>query len=146
MLNALREAGHLVYDFRNPEPGNTGFQWSAVDPEWKGWDPATYRDCLKNPVAEAGFSLDMNALEQCDACVLLLPSGRSAHLEAGFAAGAGKLLFVLMEEPQEPELMYAMAEDVCLSVDDLLTWLDAFRHRGASTVHAYMEPISAEVP
>lgn len=34
---ALREAGHEVYDFRNPAPGNTGFQWSEIDPAWQSW-------------------------------------------------------------------------------------------------------------
>lgn len=28
---ALREAGHEVYDFRNPREGDTGFHWSDID-------------------------------------------------------------------------------------------------------------------
>jgi hypothetical protein len=51
---------------------------------------------LSHPAAEDGFALDMGALEWCDACVLVLPCGRSAHLEAGWAAGAGKFTVGLL--------------------------------------------------
>jgi len=30
VVKALREAGHEVYDFRSPTPGNTGFSWRKV--------------------------------------------------------------------------------------------------------------------
>lgn len=86
----LREHGHVVYDFRNPEPGNDGFRWTAIDPEWKAWQPGPYREALKHPIAEHGFKLDMDALRSCDACVLVHPCGNSSHLELGWAAGAGK--------------------------------------------------------
>jgi len=35
VVAALREAGHDVYDFRNPRPGDHGFHWSMIDPDWK---------------------------------------------------------------------------------------------------------------
>jgi len=36
------------------------------------------------------FHNDIKAMEACDACVLVLPCGRSAHTEAGWFAGRGK--------------------------------------------------------
>lgn len=39
------------------------------------------------------------AVEHCEACVIVLPCGRSAHIEAGYARGCGSRLFVLMPEP-----------------------------------------------
>ena len=39
VLLALREAGHECYDFRNPHPGNNGFQWSEIDTDWMNWGP-----------------------------------------------------------------------------------------------------------
>lgn len=123
VLQALRGAGHEVYDFRNPAPGNTGFSWSAIDPQWLKWTPAQFRLALEHPIARGGFSHDMRALEGCDTCVLLLPCGRSAHLEAGWAAGAGKRVLVLAEGLHEPELMYLMngrAGAICLDMGELL--------------------------
>ena len=34
VVKVLRELGHEVYDFKNPE-GRTGFQWSAIDKDWQ---------------------------------------------------------------------------------------------------------------
>lgn len=123
VVEALRAEGHLVYDFRNPSPDDFGFQWSAIDPEWKGWEPEAFKEALNHPIAESGFILDMNALIECDACVLVMPCGRSAHLEAGYAAGGGKRVFILQEEPGEPELMYKIADEICTSLDDLVVSL-----------------------
>lgn len=120
---ALQDAGHVVFDFRHPEPGSNGFHWSAIDPDWKAWDPVKYREALNHPVASHGFGLDYGAMQRADAGVLLLPSGRSAHLEAGYFVGAGKPLVIIIPEPQEPELMYLMADHICLSLEEALVAL-----------------------
>jgi hypothetical protein len=116
----LRGAGHEVYDFRNPAEGNHGFHWSEIDPEWQTWSPGQFRDALSHDVAEAGFGLDWGAMQWADGGILVLPCGRSAHLEAGYFAGAGKFLAILLA-PGEPELMYKMADAICLSVIDVLS-------------------------
>jgi hypothetical protein len=118
----LREHGHDVYDFRNPAPGNHGFAWSDIDPHWLKWGPAAFRLALSHPVAVDGFRLDMTALERCDACLCVLPCGRSAHLELGWAAGAGKLTAIYIPEPQEPELMYRMLGSVLVDRDGIVEW------------------------
>ncbi len=123
VVRVLREAGHSVYDFRNP-PGGTGFQWEAVDPEWQAWTPERYRELLGHPVAEAGFKSDYDAMKWADTCVLVLPSGRSAHLEAGYFVGACKDLFIYQPEPMEPELMNKMADAILLDQHELIRRLD----------------------
>jgi nucleoside 2-deoxyribosyltransferase len=120
VVMALREAGFQVYDFRNPAPGEHGFQWSEVDPAWQAWDPATYRRALTHPISLHGFANDYEAMQWADTGLLVLPSGRSAHIEAGYFNGAGKPLYILLLEPQEPELMYLMATSICLSLRSLL--------------------------
>lgn len=118
VVSVLRSLDHEVYDFRNPKPGNKGFAWSQIDPEWKGWNLALFRESLLHPVAEAGYGLDWDAMQWADAGVLVLPSGRSAHIEAGYFVGAKKPLYILLAEG-EPELMYKMATRLCLSMDEL---------------------------
>ena len=39
----LRGLDLEVYDFRNPRPGDDGFRWSEIDPDWQQWTPAQYR-------------------------------------------------------------------------------------------------------
>jgi len=121
VVAALREAGHEVYDFRNPAPGNPGFHWSEIDPNWENWRASHFRaHLLSSPIADAGFGADWGAMRWADTGVLLLPCGRSAHLEAGYFVGAGKPLHILIAELPEPELMYRMATSICLTLDELL--------------------------
>lgn len=108
VVKLLREEGHDVYDFRNPKPGVNGFAWSEIDPDWLKWSPEKFAAALQHPVAKGGFKHDLDALEWCNACVLVLPSGMSAHLEAGWCSGRGKLTCVYAPELREPELMYKL--------------------------------------
>ena len=86
----LREAGHDVYDFRNPPSGDPGFKWNCVSEAYMEWTPQQYRNMLHHPKAERQFHNDFEAMEACDTCVLVLPCGRSAHTEAGWFAGKGR--------------------------------------------------------
>jgi hypothetical protein len=123
VVEALRSAGHDVYDFRHPAEGDEGFHWTSVERAPRPWSAELLRDVLLRPIARQGFANDMGALVQCDACVLVLPCGRSAHLELGWAAGALKVTAVLMSQPDEPELMYAMLGRVCATVEEVIAYL-----------------------
>lgn len=122
IVHALRRCGHEVYDFRRPAPGNSGFAWSSIDPDWQNWTPTEYKAALQHPIAEQGYRFDIDSLKACDACVLVLPSGRSASWEFGYAMGQGKRGAVVMLDGAEPELMYREAE-ILTSMDELF---DAF--------------------
>jgi hypothetical protein len=119
-VSALRESGNEVYDFRNPSKGDQGFHWSEIDTSWQAWQPLMYRCALGSSIAQRGFAKDFSAMQWAEICVLVLPCGRSAHLEAGWFIGAGKRLHILIQEKCEPELMYKMADSICLSVEELL--------------------------
>jgi hypothetical protein len=123
IVQLLRSEGYEVYDFRNPAPGQHGFAWSEVNPDWLQWTPEQFAMDLYSghEAVERGFALDKNALDWCDTCVLVLPCGRSAHLEAGYAAGQGKLtLFFLHPDKFEPELMYLLGHGCVTTYKDLL--------------------------
>lgn len=121
LVALLRKDGHEVYDFRNPGSAQHGFAWQEVDPDWRNWTPDSYVETLtSHPRTAEGFCFDKEALDWCDTCVLLLPCGRSAHLEAGYAAGQRKSTFVLLSaEGFEPELMYLLCDRIVTSVDML---------------------------
>lgn len=121
----LRDLGHKVYDFRNPE-GGTGFQWSEIDQNWQEWSTDQYVKALTHPIAEAGFNSDFNAMQWADVCVLVLPCGRSAHSEAGWMKGAGKKVIVYQIWEQEPELMYKLFDGFCSTGEGLRLFLEAF--------------------
>ena len=120
VVKRLREAGHEVYDFRNPPHGGAGFHWTDVDPDAPNWTYAQYAEGLHHPLAERQFQADIDALTWADTCVLVLPCGRSAHTEAGWMAGAGKRVIAYIPEMVEPELMYKLFDGVAGSLDDLV--------------------------
>jgi hypothetical protein len=121
IVHALRRCGHEVYDFKNP-PARSGFRWSEIDPNWQAWTPEQYRDALHHPLAVLGYESDISALRWCDACVLVLPAGRSASWELGYAMGQGKAGYVVQLENVEPELMYREAA----LITDMNGLFDAF--------------------
>ena len=146
VVRALREAGHEVYDFRNPPHGGNGlsacgafppsrseegtstfsshsgvgFKWTYIDENAPNWTFAEYSAGLHHPKAERQFKADMEALEWADTCVLVLPCGRSAHTEAGWMAGAGRRVVAYIPEMVEPELMYKLFDSVVGTLEDLL--------------------------
>lgn len=117
VVEALRPLAE-VYDFRNP-PNKSDFRWLSLDPNYRQWTASQFIQALESPLAEEGFSSDMQALEDCDLCVLVLPCGRSAHLELGYAVGAGKVTIVLIPDAQERVLGHTMDCRPCATCGDL---------------------------
>jgi hypothetical protein len=122
IVHALRRCGHEVYDFRNPKPGDDGFRWSELgNPGYKHGElvnPRVYREMLQHPRAAEGYESDISHVRDCDAVVYVLPCGRSASWEFGYAMGQGKLGYVIAFEDTEPELMFREAK-ILTNMDEL---------------------------
>ena len=123
VVDQLRKWGHEVYDFRHPTHNNNGFHWSEIDPEWRNWMPDQFIAGLESDIAGAGFLLDMQALIDSDAVVLVMPCGKSSHLELGWAVGAGKTTAILLNGKCEPELMYKLADLVTTNLTQVNNYL-----------------------
>lgn len=125
VVNALRNVGHEVYDFKNPPDGKAGFHWSEIDPNWQDWTTQQYIKALRHEYAQFGFNRDFDAMKAADACVLVLPCGRSAHLEAGWMKGAGKRVYAYIPyNGFEPELMYGLLDGISDDVQEILAMLN----------------------
>lgn len=133
VVESLRTAGHEVYDFRNPKEGDEGLDWSEVMPSYRRVGPGSpeppadareYVEALSHPISEAGFANDFDAMRWADTFVLVLPCGRSAHLEVGWAIGQGKRTAIVLDGPSVvPELMYKLADIVVRDLAGLHAWL-----------------------
>lgn len=96
----------------------------GIKPKGSDWEHVDeYLRMIEHPRALAGFDADFDAMKRADTFVMVLPCGKSAHLELGWAAGAGKRTAILLEDPVEPELMYRCADYLAASLFDLLGWL-----------------------
>ncbi len=114
IVHALRRAGHEVYDFRHPKPGDDGFRWQDVGGpgNYTHGDRVPvedYRRMLAHPRAAEGYESDISHVRWCDAVVYVLPCGRSASFEFGYAMGQGKRGYVVAFENIEPDLMFREA-------------------------------------
>lgn len=112
----LRKLGHEVFD-----------DWYAAGPEaddkWREYEQGrghSYQEALHGHAANHVFGYDKVHLDRCDTVVLLLPAGRSGHLEFGYAIGQGKPGYILLDPAQDRwDVMYRFATGVFLNREDL---------------------------
>lgn len=133
VVASLREHGHEVYDFKNPTENDKGFHWSEIDSKWNQWTLSEYLSGLSHPLAVSGFNRDWKAMQWASCCVLVLPCGRSAHLEAGWFVGNGKPLLILTDKI-EPELMYKMADSIHENIESVIARLEFWNGRPVKAI------------
>lgn len=124
VVRYLRSRGHEVYDFKNPFPGDNGFGWRDINPNWENWTNEEYIEALQHPLAESGFNSDFEAMNWADIFVLVLPCGRSAHLELGWACGSGRETYILLDH-MEPELMVKMCTAISEKIEDIADMIES---------------------
>lgn len=91
----------------------------------RGW---SYTQALAGPSAQATFSLDKAYIEKQDAVVMVLPAGRSAHLELGYARGIGKPGFILLNgKVDRYDVMYNFATAIVPDLASLYVALKAHK-------------------
>lgn len=120
LADTLRSAGHEVDCFCDTSTGRYVFHFSEVGP-LDEIDAITF---LQDDRAQRAYREDKKHIDWADAVVMLHPCGKSSHLEAGYAVGAGKKLFMLGEFPKgEFDVMYGFADSLHRNIDDLCTAL-----------------------
>lgn len=92
---SLRHAGFEVYDFTDPACRNV----PEIPPEKfpENFDPEkhVYGDYITAfPEWRAAVDCNRNALDRCEAVILLLPCGNDGHADAYYALGKNKRLIV----------------------------------------------------
>lgn len=137
----LRSQGYEAYDFTEPDSRGDAFHWTEIDGEWQSWTPARFRELLWHPIADRGFNRDFTELRHADGLLLLLPCGRSAHLELGYAIGAGKPTAIVLQDG-EPELMYRAVGALCLDLQEATAYFDAAIHINVG--NATLPPVRPE--
>ena len=126
--NALRAAGYDAFD-----------EWHAggpeADDEWRRYEQDRgrhYKEALRGYHARNIFEFDLYHLNRSDAGVLVMPAGRSGHLELGYLIGQGKLGFILFDEvPERLDIMHSFATAVCFSLKELMDELEAVQRGDA---------------
>jgi nucleoside 2-deoxyribosyltransferase len=80
-----------------------------------------FKEALADHGAQHVYNFDRTFLDRADIVVLVLPAGKSGHLELGYALGKGKKGYILLDgEPERYDVMYNFATEVFTNRDDLL--------------------------
>lgn len=105
---SLVPCGHQVDAFCDPNIGRYVFHYSEIgDPETL--DAISF---LTDERTQKAFAEDKKWIDWADVCLLILPAGKSAHLEAGYAKGQGKTLIIWQAEYPKGDfdVMYGFAD------------------------------------
>ena len=124
LVRKIRERGKTVYSFIEGDGRDYELKAKEVShdleafmkhyesiPEWRN-----------SPAVREIFDVDMDSLKQSETLILLLPSGKSAHIEAGVAFGSGKKL-ILIGEQKETESLYLIFNEVYPTIDEFVNSL-----------------------
>jgi len=116
----LRAEGFEVFDFTD-ENDHFVF-WIKDIPGQANMDII---DFLNREESQKAFDADCEGMKRSNVCLLLLPSGKSAHLEAGFMKGAGKKLIIYQDvfPKGETDVMYKFADLITDSVREVVKYL-----------------------
>ena len=136
---ARKPVVYLIGSLRNPEvvamanwlENESGYEvftsWFAAGPEaddkWKEHELArgrSYKEALAHHAAQHVFHFDKEHIERADAVLLMLPAGKSGHLELGYALGTGKPGFILIADVDRWDVMYCFATGVTEDREELL--------------------------
>jgi nucleoside 2-deoxyribosyltransferase len=109
LAQELRTYGFEVFCFCETDAKHYSFDFRTVDNP----DQKDAFDLLDDPRSRKAFVADIAGLDWADTVILLVPSGRSAHLEAGYAKGKGKRLYIYGGFPKgEWDVMYHLADGI----------------------------------
>ena len=133
---------YLIGSLRNPEVPIVGDALRAVGFEvFDEWHSAgeiaddsfrdycngrglTYREALQTYAAKHIFEFDKTHLTRANILILIIPWGKSAHLELGWALGQGKAGYVLFDKvPDRYDQMYQFANDMFFSKEEMVNEL-----------------------
>ena len=133
MIGSLKndQIPHIARKIREELDLEVFDDWFSPGPEaddfWRNFEKvrgSTYKQALKNHAGKHIFEFDKFHIDRADIGVLVMPAGKSGHMELGYLIGRGKPCFVLFqEEPERWDVMYQFANEICFSFDELIAEL-----------------------
>lgn len=102
--------------------------WHAAGPEaddiWQRYEQErgrSFREALVAKHARMVLDFDRDNLNRSTSAVLVMPAGKSGHLELGYIIGQGKPGYILLEaEPPRWDVMYAFATNIYYDTNELI--------------------------
>ena len=99
VVRALRTAGHEV------------------------WTSEQFQRAMSHELAINAFASDKAGMDWADIGVLVLPCGKSSHMEAGYMVGRNKKVYILLDGGR-PELTYKLSHNMFISIPELVKGIE----------------------
>lgn len=126
----LERYGFEVDAFCRATDQRYAFHWSELvddKDELANYDAI---EMLADPRTQRAFKEDKKWLDWSDCVIMLMPCGRSSHLEAGYAKGQGKPLYIYGDFAKgEFDVMYGFADGL-FRREDIVKLADALTAGG----------------
>jgi len=133
LIGSLRneKIPHLAKKLREATKLEIFDDWFSPGPEaddfWRDFEKvrgSSYKEALNNWAAKHVYHFDKEHIDRSDFGILVMPAGKSGHLELGYMIGKGKTCYILFEEePERWDVMYQFAKDIFFNVDELIAQL-----------------------
>lgn len=124
----------LAQEIRTKCPGIEVFDdWYSAGPEaddyWKAHQQSkglSYQQALRGPAAQNVFAFDKRHLDRATHALLVLPAGKSGHMEIMYATyGVGAKSAILLDpEDVRWDVMYQFVGNVLEKDEEVLEWLN----------------------
>ncbi len=122
LVKLLQKKGKTVYSFVESEASLKHVGATEDDAEEQMKKLEAIENWRQDSRIKEIFDSDMTALKNSEALILLLPAGKSAHLEAGVAYGLGKKC-ILVGQQKETETNYLIFRKVYPTIDNFILTL-----------------------
>lgn len=137
---------YLIGSLRNekiPQVGNLlrDHNWDAfddwygagheADDKWRDYEQfrgRAHAQSIYSYAARHVYEFDRKHLDRCDLAVLVMPAGKSGHLELGYFVGCGKPGFIYFDAvPDRYDVMHNFATNIFTNQGELLEGLELYR-------------------
>lgn len=145
LIGSLRNARipELASRIRADNPDTEVFDdWYAAGPEaddyWKRYEQErsrTYQQALEGYAAKNVFNFDRNNLRRATHALLVLPAGKSGHMEIMYAAyGVGARAAILLDpDDVRWDVMYQFIPTILNNDEEINGWLQSSQEQNTTT-------------
>lgn len=112
LTQKLRQKGKTVYSFLEANPLK---KLISDEIDVKNWRESEMNKFI--------FEKDMKPLKKSECLILLLPAGKSGHIEAGIAYGLG-MRCIFIGEPEETDSLYLIFSEDYPNIDKFVDSLN----------------------
>ena len=122
---------HIAKELRETLGVEVFDDWFSPGPEaddfWRKYEKirgSSYKQALSNWAGKHVFEFDKHHIDRLGIGVMVMPAGKSGHLELGYMLGQGKKGYILFDkEPDRWDVMYQFATGVFFNKEELINEL-----------------------